>query len=337
MEKHTFVTASHLTEMDIETLRVREQELRLKEEAAARAVQQSADEVNAALKVLDEYVKDVEKTLAASWFVTSRDDVVQHLATELGADTLSSNFYDGLSRKIANTFLELNTNGLGKTKSDFMQKFLAEVCPMIAKYFVDHAIGALKAWGNQPPGIWKRFVDDIDYLSREIQEIGARHGQMPPLIIKDPISAVPIPVESLLDVSAIQEQIQGSLGWLEAVAEELHKVFFSQLLNVVITRLGFGRSEDQLLADCAGAIRPKLEEFFCGVTVRSILERGLQPVFLEAHQRALNAIDSARADYRARIQARCDELVKLHRALDEELRRIAEENHKLRVSSGNKK
>ncbi len=329
MEKHTFVAASHLTEMDIETLRGNEHELRLKEEEAARTVQQFADEVAAALKDLHEYDKDVKKALTASWFVKSRDDAVQRLAGELVANTLSSDFYDGLSRKIAKKIWDLSKKEYWN-RNDFMQKFRAEVGPMIAEYFADNAIGTLKAWGNQPPDIWKRFVDDIVYLSREIQEIGARHCQMPPLIIKDPIPVAPIPVESLLDVSATQEQIQGSLGWLEAVAEELHEGFFSKLLNVGIIWLGLGRSDEQLLADYASAIRPKLEEFFCRVTVRSILEGDLRPIFLEAHRRALNDLDAGRAAYRAEIQARCDELVTLHRSSNEELRRIAEENRKLR-------
>lgn len=331
MENHTFVTASHLTEKDIATLHGREHELRLAEEVAVRAVHQCADEVAAALKDLDEYDKDVEKAMSESQFVKFKDDVVQLLASALVEDTLSSDYYDALSQKIAKTVLDLNKRGACGNKNVFSQKLRAEVSPMIAEYFADHAIETLKAWENHPSGRWKVFVNDIVGLSEKIQELGARRFKG-----KQLLDYVPIPVESLLDVSVIQEQIQGSLGWLETVAGELCEGFFSKLLNVItcgffkILGLELGRSEEQILADYAGSICPRLKEFFCSAPVRSVLVVGLLPVFLETHRRVINALEYTRTAYRVKIKARCDELIRLHHASDEALRRIVEENRKLR-------
>ncbi len=213
-----------------------------------------------------------------------------------------------------------------------MQKLRAEVGPMIAEYFADYGVGTLNAWRNHPKGRWKVFINDKSDLNEKIQEIGSGRFGGKRLFDNVPIPAFP---ESL-DVSAIPEQIQGSLGGLETVAEELREGLLSQLWNAftwiprkILGWLGFGRSDEQILADYAGSIRPKLEEAFRNNQVREILERGLLPVFSETHKQTLDALNSAKAAYRVKIMARCDELIELHRASNEERNRVAEESRKL--------
>ena len=121
------------------------------------------------------------------------------------------------------------------------------------------------------------------------------------------------------------------------MAEELREGIFSQFLNVltwiprkIIGWLGFAPSDEQILADYTSLIRPKLEEAFRNNQIRGILENGLLPVFSETHKQTLNALNSAKTAYRVKIEARCDELIELHRSSDAELHRIAEENRRLR-------
>ena len=61
-----------------------------------------------------------------------------------------------------------------------------------------------------------------------------------------------------------------------------------------------------------------------------ILENGVRPVFEEIHKEFLDSLDKSRSAYRKKIEARCDELIELHRSSDAELHRIAEENRRLR-------
>ena len=204
---------------------------------------------------------------------------------------------------------------------------------MIAEYFAARGVGTFSAWSRHPKGRWKVFINDKSDLNEKIQELGSSRFKGKRLFDDAPIPAFP---ESL-DVSAIPEQIQGSLGGLEAIAEKLREGFFSQLWNIVtwipvkiLGWLGLGRSKEEILVDYADSIRPILEEAFRSVPVRSILEGGLLPVFSETHRQTLNALDSARAAYRVKIKARCDDLIGLHHESDEALRRIAEENRKLR-------
>ena len=331
-EKAESILVANGSQKALETLRGHEHELHLKEEEAEKTEKQCADEVDAALKDLDEYDKDVEKALADSQFVKSKEDAVQLLARALVDDTLSSQFYDGLSHRIAKTVRNLNKSKAGVSKSGFMQKLRAEVGPMIAEYFGTRSIGIFHEWSNDPKGRWKVFVNNVFELDEEIQQLGSSRFEGKRLFERVPIPALP----DTLDVSRIPEQIQGSLGGIEAVAEELREGFFSQLWNVIcaIPRMiidwFFGKSEEKELEDYANSICPKLKEAFRSNQVRRILEGGLVPVFLETHRQILDSLNASRAAYRRKIQVRCDELIELHSASDEELRRIAEENHKLR-------
>ena len=317
----------------LETLKSHEKELQLKEEAAEQNERQCAEEVDAAKRDLDEYEKDAEETISRSQFTKSKADAIELLSRALVDDVLSDQFYTGLARKVAKTVRKLNNTKESLSEEKFRDRFHEEVGPLITDFFADKTVGILGTWSDNPQGRWKLFLQDVYDLDDEIQRLGAARFQGKRLFDAIPIPALP----NELAIEQMPEQIAGSLKGIDAVAESLREGVFRKLLSVlkklsngIMALFGWGQSETQILSEYAEVLRPELESSFRSEMVYRILEDGVSPIFSNIHRRILDALSVSRSAYRKKIQARCDELVELHRSSDEELRRIAEENRRLR-------
>ena len=317
----------------LETLKSHERELQLKEEAAHESEQKCAEEVAAARHDLDEYEKETESAVASSRLGSANDDVVQSLSRSLVDDVLDDGFHLGLSRRIAKTVRKLNKDFEGLSQNGFLRKMREEVGPLIADYFEDKAIGMLEKWREEPKGRWRLFLGDVKELGDKIQELGAARFEGKRLFKNVPIPTMPTDIND----EEISGQISDSLDGLDAVAESLREGFFSQVLNVlswpfdkIASWFGMEKTESEILSEYAEQFQPVLEKSFRDRSTGQILEKGVRPVFADILRQILDSLAVSRASYRKKIQARCDELVELHRSSDAELRRVAEENRKLR-------
>lgn len=332
-EKTGSILVDNGSKKALEILQCHEAELLLREDYAKQSERQCAEEVASAQKDLDDYEREAEAEVARSRLVVSRDDAVVRLSRELVDDTLSNDFFSDLARRIAKTVRDLNKRREGISSDGFLEKLRTEVGPLSADYFADRGVGTFRFWAANPKGRWSVFCEDVWELDDKLQEIGVRH-----LGGKRIFDGVPIPaLPDELDVDGMPEKIQESLGGLERVAEELREGFFTQLLNVltwisdkIVKLLGLGQSEEEILSNYAEKIRPVLEQEFQTAKVRNILEEGLRPVFKSSHHQIVDSLGKSRKAYRDKILARCDELIEDHRASDEELHRIVEENRRLR-------
>lgn len=317
----------------LETLKSHERELQLKEDAAKENANKCAGEVAAAKRDLDEYEKESKAAVDNSRLAKAEEEAVASLSRSLVDDVLSSGFHEGLALRIAKTVRKLNKALEGLSQEGFRMKMRGEVGPLITDYFAEKTIARLSKWSDKPQGRWKLFVQDVVDLDDEIQKLGAVRFQGKRLFDAIPIPALP----SNLEIGQMPEQIASSMDGLDEVIDNLREGFWTQLRNVIMwlvdkirELLGGGQSEEEILSKYAEAICPELEKSFHDVKVREILERGVRPSFKDIHRQILDELNSSRAAYREKIEARCDELTELHRSSDEELQRIAEENKKLR-------
>ena len=317
----------------LETLRSHETELQLKEDSAKQNERQCAEEVAAAKRDLDAYEQDAEEAIAKSQFVKTKDDAIKLLSRALVEDVLSNEFYVGLSRKSAKIVRELSKKWKSISGEWFRQRLRAEIGPLIVSYFADKTIGKLSAWSENPQGRWGLFVNDVYDLDDEIQSLGAKRFGGKHLFDKIPIPALP----KELSIEQMPERITDSLSGIEKVAESLREKFLTKLVKCltrvvdkIFSFFGLGKSEEEILKEYANSIRPELEKSFCDENVYRILEEGVSPVFVNIHGVILDELSASRSAYRGKIQARCDELIELHRSSDAELHRIAEENRRLR-------
>ena len=331
-EKSGSILIDNGSKKALETLKSHEWELQLKVKAAAQDESKSSEEVAAAKCELKRFDNDVDKALKDSAFVSKQEDSVALLARDLVDNTLVDRFYEGLSRKIAKTVRDLNKNGTGYSGKGFRRALRNEVGPLIAQFFAERGVKTFHNWSDNPTGRWKIFIMDASRLDDEIQELGARHFDGKRLF--DNLRRPTLSTKSI-DVSEIPERIQDALGGLEKVAEELREGFFSDLLNIIlwlpnkIREWFFGSDSEEELNEYANKIRPTLEESFRDENVRRILERGLRAVFAETYREILQSLEKSRTGYRAKIQARCDEYLEVHRLKDDEKHRITEENRML--------
>ena len=178
-----------------------------------------------------------------------------------------------------------------------------------------------------------RFQSDVFALDDEIQRLGARHFSGKRLFEKIKVPSLP----DTLAIDELPEQIVCSLSCLEAVAEKLREGFWTQLWNVfkklwdiIRTLLGLGKSEVEILAEYAKAIQPELEDAFRDEQIVHFLEDSVRPVFDEVYRQILDLLANSRTKYREKIQARCDDMQERHRKATEDLRKLAEEDRRIR-------
>ncbi len=316
----------------LETLRSHETELQLKEDVAKENEKKCADEVAAAKVDLDEYEKETKSAVQGSQFVLRKDDAMKSLSRSLVDDVLSPDFHEGLSKHIGKVVRDLNKRGYW-FKEDFKRALRAEVGPLIAGYFRDRAIVMLEKWQKMPNGRWKLFCGDIEELSDQIHVIGAARFGGKRIFQGEPLPSMPANIND----GEISGKITDSFDGLDNVAESLREGFFTQLcyvatwvFNKIREFFGIGETEEEIIAGYSKKIQPELEKAFRDMSTCQILENGVRPVFEEIHKEFLDSLDKSRSAYRKKIEARCDELIELHRSSDAELHRIAEENRRLR-------
>ena len=318
----------------LETLISHETELQLKEDVAKKKERKCAEEVAAAKFDLDEYEKETKSAEQGSRFVLRKDDAMNSLSHSLVDDVLSNGFYDGLSRHIAGIVRVLNKKGYASFSHDaFIRRLRGEVGPLIAGYFKDKAIAMVEQWKNKPNGRWKMFCDDRTELSDQIHAIGAARFGGKRIFDGEPLPSMPTNIND----EEISARITDSFGGLDTVAESLREGLFSQLWNVVCwpfdklaALFGIGKSDEEIVAEYSEKMQPELEKSFRDRTICQILEDGVRPTFKWWHEEILKSLDKSRAAYRKKIEARCDELMELHRSSDAELHQIAEANRRLR-------
>lgn len=336
-EKADSILVANGSRTALETLRNHERELQLKEEEAERDEKACAEEVEAAKRDLDEYQREAEKLVRQSYFARAAQESIDGLSRALLEEILSEDFFCKVSKKISKVVYDLNKNRTGVSQADFKQRFAAETAPLVIGAYADCAIAVLNRWQSRPSGRWKRYLEDISDLNENLHELGKRHFGGKRLFQNVPIPDIPDAIQK----NALSEQLEAPLAeHLNAVVEELREGFWKGLLDAfiwlltlggrVLDALGLSKTEDEIVRENMEKIRPSLEASFNDYSIRNTLERGINPVFEKFHDAILHAIEDARAAYRSKIQARCDELIELHRTSTENKRACAEANRKLR-------
>lgn len=331
-EKTVSILVDNGSRKALATLKEHETELRHKEEEAERSEKQCADEVAAAKMNLAEYEEAVKEVLKKSYFYTSKDREIEALSKTLTEEILSNQFFDAVSRKLARVVFQLNNERTGFSQRDFRRRFHDETGPLVADAYAERSIATLGKWAKSPDGRWRAFFDSVKDLNKELHELGSRHFSGKRLF-KD----VAIPeIDTSIQKDALASELADPItDYLNVVVEELREGFFSGLWSAFkwVVSLGgllFGKSDKEIIRENTKAIRPDIEKSFLDRSIRSKLEAGVRPVFENVYSKLLNSLEGATNTYRAKIEARCDELVELHRKSDEELRRIAEENCQIR-------
>lgn len=315
------------------TLKEHETELRHKEEEAEHSEKQCAEEVAAATKDLDEYEAETDALVRASYLFKHKNELIEKLSEALVEDTLSSNFFRNLSRRIGRLIYKLNKGLKGFFQNDFERRFHSEIGPIIADCYSNHTLGVSQNWKEHPNLQWSEFLSNVADLRKQIHDAGCRHfgGKR---IFED----VPLPeLSAEVSTDELSKQLANNLYTLDSVAENLREGFWKGLWDAFTFLFGrwifvllSERNKELVVEKYAKRVRPDLEKTFKNVDLRRILEHGTFPIFGNMYGRMIDSLDSTRAAYRSKIQARCDELVELHRKSDEELRRIAEENRQIR-------
>lgn len=338
-EKADSILVANGSRTALETLRNHERELQLKEEEAERDEKACAEEVEAAERDLDEYQREAEKLVRQSYFARAAQESIDGLSRALLEEILCEQFFQAVSKKISKVVYNLNKRRAWVTVSqtDFKQRFAAETTPLVIETYADCAIAALNLWKSRPSGRWKRYLADVSELNENLHELGERHFGGKRLFQDVPIPDIPDAIQK----NALSEQLEAPLAeHLDAVVEELREGFWRGLWEAfkwlvtlggwVSDMLGRSKTEDEIVRENMEKIRPSLEASFNDYSIRNTLERGINPVFENFHDAILRAIEDARAAYRSKIQARCEELTELHRASSENKQACAETNRKLR-------
>ena len=320
----------------LETLIAHETELDLAEKEARKKASDSKTEFAAAEKSLESYEEAAKLLVDESYLIRSREDTVERLADELTMEVLSDDFFNRLSRGLAEVVYNLNENLTGVSQKEFSQCFNSQATPIIVDMYVSEATARLVDWKESPHGKWEKFNREITKLDKAIHELGTKYleGSLFDGIPKPGIPSIP---SSAILFDKMAKRL---LDCLQPLAERLREGFWWGLWNAfkwlaggwILKKLGLGKTKDEICKKYSGRILPEIKDTFERASMQRTLIKGAQPAFDDVFGQIEGDVKSERDKYKAALQSRWQELKEVSDADDVEKVRIAEKNRDIRVN-----
>jgi len=317
-----------------EILKRYEQELQLVEDNATREAQEVQNELDRARKRMEKYIQETKSKTDGSLLWTRKRNLASRMADDFVRYVLNREFCDNFARSSAKVIYNLNKGFGGVFSSDFKNKFLTEINPLL-ETCIRERFNAFTANEWKPDSVSENvseFFERVENLNGEMRRLveeleadGTIFGRLPiPKISADGLNAS---AASGLVCGMLSVVDRYRTGFLEDIWDLLKLIAGGWVKDLI-----FGKMPDsEIIDDMAKRLTRDVERILDSRSLRDELKSGVQPSFEEAADAALKQLHAGISTCMQSFEARCRELDAANAASDERKREIAAANRKIRT------